>query len=234
MIYIGGCSISAGAGFDQGKDSTLIYPNILSSKLEQAVVNDAEGGSSNLKIFLRAAKALVDNHCDLYVIQWTAIHRHWLYPTPDSGLFIGTPMESGEDTKFIAEFQKRNHDYGNIMQLIDFCRILQDTAKTKNKKLIFINGKVDITPDMTDRDLPHTEHFDRLLSDLQRNQRDEFAEQLINNFELVDWEQWVNPWNSVASMQIDNAPLDQHPGPATHKKIADMINQRIDTQRENT
>ena len=229
MIYIGGCSISTGAGFDQGKDSPFIYPNILSSRLEQTVTNDAEGGSSNLKIFLRAAKALVDNQCNVYVIQWTAIHRHWLYPTPDSGLFIGTPMESGEDTKFVAEFQKRNHDYGNIMQLIDFCRILHDMAKIKNKQLIFINGRVDLTPDMADRNLPLSEHFKWLLSDLQQNQRNEFAEQLINNFELVDWISWANPWTSVASMQIDNAPLDQHPGPATHIKLTEQILKCIDT-----
>jgi len=33
-------------------------------------------------------------------------------------------------------------------------------------------------------------------------------------------------------MQEDNAPLDDHPGPDTHRKIADMINECIDTQRE--
>jgi hypothetical protein len=228
MIYIGGCSISAGAGFDQGKGSTLIYPNRLSSKLKQAVVNDAEGGSSNLKIFLRAAKALVDNHCDLYVIQWTAIHRHWLYPTPDSGLFIGTPVESGEDTKFVAEFQKRNHDYGNIMQLVDFCRILQDMAEIKNKQLVFVNGLVDLRPDMADENLPLSAEFQNLVSCVKKDQQTDFIKQLINNFELVDWEQWANPWNSVANMQIDNALLDQHPGPATHAKLTELITKCID------
>lgn len=229
MIYIGGCSISTGAGFPGDKNNSDIYPNRLAQYFGTTVVNDAEGGSSNLKIFLRACKALIDDQCDLFVVQWTAIHRHWLYPTPDSGLFIGTPMESGEDTKFVAEFQKRNHDYGNIMQLIDFCRIIQDMAKVKNKKLVFVNGRVDLSPDMADRTLHRSEHFVRLISDLRQEQQNDFAEQLINNFELVDWNQWANPWTSVAYMQIDNAPLDRHPGPATHAKLTQQILKCIDT-----
>jgi hypothetical protein len=229
MIYIGGCSISTGAGFEQEQVDARIYPNLLAQALKMDVINDAEGGSSNLKIFLRTCKALIDNQCEIFVVQWTAIHRHWLYPTPDSGLFIGTPLESGDDTRFVAEFQKRNHDYGNIMQLIDFCRIIQDIAKCKNKKVVFINGRIDMTPDMADSSLPMSTEFENLLCDLKKEQRANFAQQLVNNFELVDWKSWANPWQSVANMQTDKAPMDAHPGPDTHAKLVKLILERIDT-----
>lgn len=229
MIYFGGCSITMGAGYPAQQQDYRIYPNLVAKELGTNAVNDAEGGSSNLKIFLRACKALIDGEYDVHIIQWSAIHRHWLYPTPDTGLFIGTPMESGEDTKFIAEFQKRNHDYGNIMQLADFCRIIQEMARLKNKKVIFVNGRVSLTPDMADRNLPMNKKFYDLLSDLKKDQQEDFAERLINNFELINWQHWANPWNSISEMQTDNAPLDTHPGPETHAKLAKLILERIDT-----
>jgi len=56
-IYFGGCSITEGDGFVGKKDNCQIYPNLLSSD----IINDSEGGSSNLKIFTKGSTAIIDN-----------------------------------------------------------------------------------------------------------------------------------------------------------------------------
>jgi len=141
-IYATGCSITAGVGVVEGKEDPAIYPNVLAQIYSADVINDAEGGASNLKIFLRAAKAMIDLDADIFLIQWSAIHRHWMYPMPNQGVFVGTPMESSEHKKFVEQFQRLNHDYANLMAVIDFTRILQDQAQEKKRRIFFVNGLI--------------------------------------------------------------------------------------------
>ena len=212
VSYFGGCSFTQGTGFDQEKNDPRIYPNLLTSE----AINDAEGGSSNLKIFTRAAKALIDNSADAYVVQWSALHRHWLYPTPDSGYYIGSP---GDDkNKFVVEFQKLNHDYGNILQLIDYVRILEDLAKFHGVPIVFVNGLIEWSND--------TNWIYNLVSDAKDN-HNQFVENLNNNIELVDWNNWANPWHSMLNLNLDTAPLDNHPGPKTHQYIAELVKEKL-------
>ena len=220
VIYFGGCSFSMGAGFDQEIDDHRIYPNIVGSELGYQVINEAEGGSSNLKIFIRAAKALIENVADIYVLQWSALHRHWLYPTPDSGLYLGGSWENTPNSDFIKRFQQLNHDYGNIMQLIDFCRIIYSMSQMLDRQVIFVNGLLPWTQDLLCTDLPTSSYVEELLKDLAPEDRQEFKSRITNNLELLEWQSWANPWNSMWDMKIDDAPLDDHPGPETHKLIA--------------
>ena len=69
-----------------------------------------------------------------------------------------------------------------------------------------------------------------LLDNLSLESQSDFQERFNNNLELLDLSLWANPWNSIVEMQEDNAPLDQHPGPRTHKKIADIVAAMLDTQ----
>ena len=216
-----------GAGFDKQKQDPRIYPNLLGD-----ADNDAEGGSSNLKIFIQAAKALLDRRHEQYFVQWSALHRHWLYPAPDRGFYIGADTDSNlTDKKFVAQYQSLNHDYSNIMALIDYTRILQQMADDAGKDIWFINGMIPWTQDMLIDQAP-SKYAESLYEDLDANDTQSFSERLRNNLELIDWTQWINPWHSIIDLKIDDAPLDDHPGPATHKKIADMIIQHIDTLRE--
>jgi len=230
-IYATGCSITAGAGFTEGKGDPAIYPNLLARRYSAGMINDAEGGASNLKIFLRAAKSMIDLDADIFVIQWSAVHRHWMYPVPNQGVFVGTPMESSEHKKFVEQFQRLNHDYANLMAVIDFTRILQDQAQEKKRRIFFVNGLIGWKSDLLYR--KQESDYARLLFDgLDENETDDFADQLANNMELVDWNLWVNPWGTVYDLKVDDAPLDRHPGPRTHEKLAELITQVIDKQQE--
>ena len=230
-IYTTGCSITAGAGFPGGKEDPAIYPNRLAQRYSADVINDAEGGSSNFKIFIRAAKAMIDSDANVFVIQWSAIHRHWMYPMPNQGVFVGTPMESSDHKKFVEQFQRLNHDYVNLMTVIDFTRILQDQAREKNRQICFVNGLIGWKSDLLHRK-QESDYAQSLFDGLDENETDDFADRLANNMELIDWNLWANPWDTVYDFKLDDAPLDQHPGPGTHKKLVELIAQVIDKQQE--
>lgn len=225
MIYFGGCSITMGAGFEGVQNDPRIYANLVSRQIDHDAINDAEGGSSNLKIFTKAAKAIIDNLADIYVIQWSAPHRHWLYPAPDQGIYIGGSAEDNQYKKFVEQFQQYNHDYPNLMAVIDYSRIITELAKDRKKQVIFVNGMLDWKHSW------HDNYMKSLLDELDPLVQQDFRERFDNNIDLLDLSRWANPWQSISDMQEDDAPLDSHPGPETHKKVANLIQSVIDTQQ---
>lgn len=232
MIYFGGCSITMGAGYSAQQQDERIYPNQVGYYLSTLVDNQAEGGSSNLKIFTRAAKALIDKQHTCYFVQWSALHRHWVYPSPKHGFYIGSDVDDNiADRNFVAHYQLLNHDYSNIMSLIDYTRILTQMAKDAGVDIWFINGIVPWTSDMLLASSNRSDYAKTLYQGLSLTEEQDFAERLQNNLELISWDSWINPWNSIAELQVDDAPLDNHPGPETHKKVAEMIVDHIDTHK---
>lgn len=222
-IYITGCSITAGAGFPALKQDPAIYPNLIAQKYSAEVTNDAEGGSSNLKIFTKSAKAIIDSDADIYVVQWSAPHRHWLYPAPNQGLYIGSITEASQYSKFVDQFQRYNHDYPNLMSVIDYSRILVELAKRRSCLVIFVNGMLCWKKSWSDL------YMKSLLEDLDSLAQKDFQERFDNNIDLLDLRLWANPWTSITEIKEDDAPLDQHPGPQTHKKITNLVTAVIDT-----
>lgn len=213
IIYFNGCSFTEGSGFSGSKSSPLIYPNLLTND----AINEAEECSSNLKIFSATARAIIDNFAPIYVVQWSALHQHWLYPSADSGYYIGTNYDNKDD--FVAQFQLLNHDYGNILQLITYTRILENMARCSGAKLIFVNGLVHWSREV--------EWMYNLVGDIKSGP-DRYVENLENNYDLVNWNQWINPWTPLQGNELDFAPLDNiHPGPLTHKQLAELINERL-------
>ena len=56
---------------------------------------------------------------------------------------------------------------------------------------------------------------------------DRFVVQMQNNMELVDWDLWIDPWNNMYEVRLDEAEDGLHPGPLTHKHIADQIRDKL-------
>lgn len=214
-----------GAGFDAVQQDPRIYANLVGRAVGCDVINDAEGGSGNLKIFTKAAKSMIDNTADIYVIQWSAPHRHWLYPAPDRGIYIGSSIEDNQYNKFVNEFQRYNHDYPNLMSVIDYSRILIELSNSRSCSVVFVNGMLCWKKSWEDA------YMRSLLEDLDPMVQKDFQERFNNNIDLLDLGTWTNPWCSIVEMQDDNAPLDNHPGPRTHRKVADLIQAVIDTKQ---
>ena len=220
-----------GAGFHQQQMDPDIYPNLVCNQLQQSAVNDAEGGSSNLKIFVKAAKAIMDRVGSQYFVQWSALHRHWVYPAPDRGFFIGAQTDCNiVDPRFVAQYQLLNHDYSNIMSVIDYTRILSQLAQDAQTPIWFINGMLPWTHDMLSR-IESSDYANSLYIDVPKSNWASFKDSLANNLELINWQQWINPWHSIVDMQQDSAPLDNHPGVGTHRKLSELILDSIDTKR---
>ena len=226
-IYFGGCSITHGDGYADQSMDPRIYANLVSRHYDMICDNQAENGSSNLKIFMRAAKNLIPGEHDIYVIQWSSVQRHWLYPAPDRALYLSSAQETmGDDRDFEIEFQLRNHDYGNVLAVIDYTRILTHMAHSHGKTIVFVNGMLHWTPDMLQGSMS-SDYARSLLG--ESNVR--YAEALKNNLELLDWSIWANAWHSIFATGVDRGPLGHHPGPLTHKNIADNIIKVIDSKR---
>jgi hypothetical protein len=224
-IYATGCSITAGDGFPKGKQDPAIYLNLLAQNYSAAMINDAEGGSSNLKIFTKAAKAIIDDRADIYVVQWSAAHRHWVYPAPNQGIYLGSTIEKNDHSDFVRQYQILNHDYPNLMTVMDYTRILYDMAQNRSAMIIFVNGLLSWKSDWNDH------YMAGLLEDLPIKEQQDFRQRFQDNLELMPTDCWANIYMSIAEMQTDNAPLDNHPGPNTHQHIADLITITIDKLR---
>lgn len=221
-IYFTGCSITQGAGFDHQQNDLRLYPNLVCAEYQAECINQAEGGSDNRKIFLKAAKAIMDNQADIYVVQWSALHRHWLYPAPNKGIYIGGHTEESPFRSFVAQYQLLNHDYNNIMTIIDYTRILENLAQANLVRIIFVNGMIPWTEDLLTQS-EFGSYAQELLKDLTDTEVVDFRNRLTNNLELIDLNLWANPWSSIMAMQQDNAPLDNHPGAKTHEQVARKV-----------
>lgn len=80
-VLITGCSYSADAiqaGWKK-ENSHKTYPKILESRTGWQIDNRAIGGCSNREIFQRTIEHCLENQYDLCIVQWSSLHRLWLY-----------------------------------------------------------------------------------------------------------------------------------------------------------
>ena len=236
-----GCSFTVGEGFPENLRSTYIYDHLVSRRFSFDSTNQAKGGSSNYKIFMRSAEAILSNKYDLVFVQWSALNRLWLYPGPDCEFFTN-------DTKY-PDFKYRdiyidkttvsltkntilllNHDYQNIFDLIDYCCILEKLAQSRSR-VIFINGLLPWCNDLIAA--PDKFNFSQSLSDytkdiLDFDQRDDleielFMNRLHTKFLQLNLKLWVNLFDSFADNSSDTGPEGHHPGINSHQWMADQI-----------
>jgi hypothetical protein len=200
-----GCSFTVGEGFPEHQREQYIYDRLVSKQFGFKSTNIAFGGSSNLEIFKRSAQAILDKEHDIVVTQWTALNRLWLYPGPDCTYFLNDDrypdfkyrdvyINSNTKTLLRKLFLLLNHDYHNLLDLIKYCRILECMSVASNVKVIFVNGIVPWTDDLT-RELP-TVDIGSSLSDytksiLDFDQRDDaeivsFFQELQRKFSSIN------------------------------------------------
>jgi len=85
-ILISGCSFSASNEQSGWKHKNLYkhYSNILNSQESINVNNVAIGGCSNREIFCRTTEEVVKNSYDFCIVQWSSLHRLWLYESENN------------------------------------------------------------------------------------------------------------------------------------------------------
>lgn len=241
-----GCSFTVGEGFPVHQREHYIYDRLVSKQFMFESTNIAISGSSNLEIFKRSAQAILDNKYDIIVTQWSALNRLWLYPGPDCAFFLNDTKYSDFNYKDVYIDSKTktllrkwvlllNHDYHNLLDLIKYCCILECMAVTSGVKLIFINGIVPWTSDLTCT-LPPSD-IGSSLSDYTKSildfeHRDDveiikFFRELQRNFSSINQDLWVNLFDSMSDNSPDNGPDGHHPGPLSHRIMATKISDYI-------
>jgi hypothetical protein len=155
-----GCSFTVGEGLEFEKLDADNYTNIVVKRYSANVLNLAKKGNSNYNIFITALTEILFNTPDKIFIQWSALNRMWLYPGPNTELTVSHTInndyvyrdivyEKKELQKFADTYHILNHDYNNLLTLINYSNILTELSKNKTQ-LIFINGLVPWTEDIAD------------------------------------------------------------------------------------
>jgi hypothetical protein len=239
-VCFNGCSFTAGEGFPVDQRDQYIYDRLISNQFGFDRTNIAVPGSSNYLIFMRSAQAILEKKYNIIFTQWTALNRLWLFPGPNTKFTLndGLPtyqyrdivLTEKEKTKFTDTLLMLNHDYQHIIDLINYCKILNALAKDNNVKIIHINGLV---PWSDDLDLPVLTDLATDLSDYSKSMLDfdnrddveirEFFRQLQSNFVTLDKSCWVNIFDSFKKNIVDRGPEGHHPGPASHAAMADKV-----------
>lgn len=241
-----GCSFTLGEGFAENQRQLYVYSYLIDEEFEFQSTNISVAGSSNLEIFKRSAQAILDEKYDIVFTQWSALNRLWLYPGPDSCFFLNDeryPDFKYRDVYIDSKTKKvlrqslllLNHDYHNILDLIKYCCILESMCKSTDTKIIFINGLVPWTDDLS-RAIP-INNFENYLSKytksvLDFDSRDDqeilkFFSTLKNHFSKLNLNSWVNVFDSMQNNLIDTGPQGHHPGVQSNQWMAQQISQYL-------
>ena len=240
-VCFNGCSFTVGEGCSEQQRDQHIYDRLLTKQFGFDSTNVAIGGSSNHTIFMRSAGEILSNKYDLIITQWTALNRIWLYPGPDTKFFTNDQLfpdykyrdlylSPSEKKTFCNTLLLMNHDYHNIMELIDYCNILSALADMTSIKVIFVNGLVPWQKDLV---CPLSNDLGQSLSEYTKSILDfdnrsdseivEFFTKLQNKFQNLDQSKWSNLFTSFHSSVTDIGPQGHHPGPISHKWMAKNI-----------
>jgi hypothetical protein len=236
-----GCSFTVGQGLPGEKKDPNNYANLVAEHYNAEANNLAVCGNSNYNIFILAVNELLFNTPDVLFVQWSALNRHRLYPGPTMKLPIAGQLISvleGIDQfftqdqlqKFSNHFRLLNHDYHNLLSVINYSKILQ--ALSKNKcQLVIINGLLPWTKELTyiqsisDPAKYFSAYTKSLLTTelLPDDDIVKYFTQLLKSIEDLDKTLWVNMFSSMQARIVDFGTDNQHPGPNSHKLYANQI-----------
>jgi hypothetical protein len=241
FVFVG-CSLSVGEGLEGEKQSPKNYTNIIGTEYNATILNLGKKGNSNFEIFQTAINQILFSKLDFIFVQWTSLKRYWCYPDPYAELFISLSsinefqigdvyFSKNEIKKFTEWFYLLHHDYQAVINVINYSKILSETAKNKDINIIFINGHLPWESDIQTNVLLNNA-FENLSDStkelLNFNNRDDNQIQelytKLNKLILdLNNDQWVNMFKSLTASKIDIGSDNVHPGPKSHQIWADMI-----------
>ena len=250
-ILISGCSFSAGYGMPGKHLDSENWPNLLAKQLGiNAVTNVSKIGSNNHWIFLETVSAMLQDHYDLILVQWSTIPR-FNFKVGLELYSVDTKLDDdinivGRETikkEWLMEIKDRlltiHNDHWDILDLVKYVNILIELqVRSRQSKIFFVNG---LAP------WPHG-YFDKkeigIPSDLDPFTHDllqaEFRDddeifQLYNmihdhyaRYGSIQQQHWLNLYQPMSQIQIDTIqPNDAHPGLASQFVFADLFAQQI-------
>jgi hypothetical protein len=240
-ILFNGCSFTYGDGFLDHEREHLNYPGLLANELSAQAINIAYPGSSNLEIFLRTIRSTQNEYFDLVVIQWSGLRRHWFEPclgysyrTADvvkNDWTHGCYINKKKQVEFNNHLTMMSGDYKELLDIGCFCQSLIDRF---DDKIIFVDGLLNLPSDLflpieTNDMFSYFNKFTKQILEFDSKPDDDikkYHHQLFNTFHSTknNWANIGSPWNKNVT---DLATLGHHPGPRSHKWMADIILDKI-------
>ena len=236
-----GCSFTVGVGLVHEKNDANNYANIVANHYSADVKNSAVGGNSNYNILMTAVNEILFNTPDKIFVQWSALNRLWLYPGPNTKLALSHTIKNDyryrdlfyskkELQKFTDTYHILNHDYNNLITLINYCNILTEISKNKTQ-VIFINGLLPWTREILSLDttldfLKNLSNYTKEILEFDsRNDNEliDFFTKLNKDVQGLNQIMWVNMFDSMTKTLIDFGTDNEHPGPKSHQQYAEMI-----------
>jgi hypothetical protein len=238
-----GCSVTVGAGFPEDLRDTYVYDRLICNHFNFDRTNIAVEASSNYKIFIRTCEALISKKYDLVVTQWAPFPRFWFSPEPGTHLYIDGVSDRTDDfvctnlwvsKKEMSDFANLlrilSHDYQSIIELIDYCCIIDALGEATNTPVVYINGNTRWENDLVK---PLEEDLEKSLSDFSKSMLN-FAhkpdQEIILNFTALQEKfaklkqsNWVNLFDCFKKSLVDVGPLGHHPGEKTYQLLADQV-----------
>jgi hypothetical protein len=237
-----GCSLTQGVGLSKEKDDPGNYANLIARKFDARVKNLAVAGNNNHNIFLSALNEIIFSRADTIFVQWSALHRLWLYPGPDVTLGFSPKIindftyrdlffSKKDLQKLVNTYHLLNHDYNGLMQIINYSKILESVSDSYSTQVIFINGLLPWTPEIlnantADNYAQNLSKYSKELLDFDtRNDTElnKFFTDLTESLNSLQCSKWVNMFDSLWNSKIDLGNDDEHPGPESHKLYAAKI-----------
>jgi len=242
-----GCSITKGVGLPDEDLDEKNYANIVSKYFNAEITNLSIGGNSNYNIFMSGLGELLYNRPNTLLIQWSGLQRHWVYPNLDLTFpivndnaikdlnYLDIVFSKKDLQKFVKQFLLLNHDYHNILALLNYCKILETVAHTQTK-IIFINGLLPWTKEIQflqtiDNPAKNFSAYTKNLLSIDKLPDQDiefFFNKIHNSLSQIDKNNWINMFQSILTLAEDVGTDNLHPGPNTHAKIAQMIINHID------
>ena len=231
-ILVSGCSFSTGHGLASSLDDPRIWPNLLGKKLNADVINVAVPGYDNPGIFLNAVQELTTNAYDLILIQATALGRLVVSPNMHSRILLTAPLNAdlwkgriskGDYENFqrtlimINQYSEHWHRLKNIIFTVQ-------NLVAKGYNIKFVNGLLEWDRDFFDHD--RSEFLDLILDvDDLPDEDIQLGTEIINrDKKQINLDLWVNPFESLRSLQIDHASeTDRHPGIKSQALFSEFI-----------
>lgn len=245
-----GCSFTAGTGFDFEKQDPALWTNQLHNKLfaHTTQINVSSGGRSNAGIFQDTVKALLSYPVETAVVQWTNMPRYLvqlgfeLYETfqlfsPNSPCREHKLNNITYSSSYLNTVRDRfvslNHDFYEILDLVEYVNSIAKLAKLTQTQVYFVNGLCPWDQDFFDQltnVLPdkYTQYTQKLLNVDNRDDSEIF--ELYNKMHSkltqaggIRSHQWLNLYNSLRTCQVDTNQDQLHPGPLSNKQYAETF-----------
>lgn len=217
-ILTNGCSFTQGI-YDNFYEQDA-WPWVLGNMFDADIVNLAEGGGSNARIFRTTQEFLLDNSADLIVIGWTGPERTELPYYKNDWLRISHSYVLPENDSYSQDsfdqntywYKNCHNDLQSVEQTVYYIRVLQ---KLPIPCIMFNALQCDFLWQYENLDHPMT----KKLTDTSINKK----------IKQINKTNWVNWGSSMQDYLQDYPKADSfgHPADAGHLAWAQVLEKKI-------